>query len=495
MNTLLFELRRGDGLTELELGPLSPGETLTLAAHESSDLFDVDKIEGLFEYTEGNPLYIVETVRAAMGQDDDLPVTSKNPITKTEATPPDLSSSTLPTKVRTTIQRRLAQLSPAAYDLACLAAIVGRSFSYAVLAHACDLDEETLMSRLDELWQRRIIHDQSDATYDFTHDRIREVAMAELSPVGRRRLHFRVAQALESLYPDKSDVLCGQLGWHHAEAWQRQKALQYYRQAANVSAEIGASDRALVYLEKALFLLEKLPNTPDHMALRIDSWLDVARAQIDVHGWTSAERKEALDRALQLATNSHDEPRQIRATIELKTFYVSSGDWVMANRLSQRAFEHALALGDDQFLYSTTHHRAFVAFFRGEVGAALDQYRQSIAPQQRKIGIQSNAVGLYSWLAEVCWHAGYPDQALKTAAKAVQLADESGMPGDRIHSREYMMYTTQRAGELDDHAPTHPRGPGPMCPIRLPRLCRDCNSSSGLAYRNNRRSRNRPDPD
>ncbi len=448
LNTLLFELCRGDRLTELELGPLSPDETLTLAAHESTDLFDVDKIEDLFEYTEGNPLYIVETVRAAMGQDEDLTAALKKPIAELEPALADLPASTLPVKVRTTIQRRLGQLSPEAYDLACLAAIVGRSFSYAVLAHACDLDAETLMNRLDELWQRRIVVDQSEATYDFTHDRIREVALVELSPVGRQRLHFRVAQALESLYPDKSDVLCGQLGWHYAEALQRQEALHYYRQAAKVSAEIAASDRALVYLEKALLLLDQLPDTPDHIALCIDCWLDVASAQIDVHGWTSIERKAALDRALQWAENSRGEQRQIQATIGLSTFYVSSGDWVMAIRLAQRAFEHAQELGDDQFLYSTTHHRAFISFFRGEVGAALDQYRQTIALQSTLISDPSDAVGLHSWLAEARWHAGYPEQALETAAKAVQLADESGMPGDKIHSREYMMYTTQRAGEL-----------------------------------------------
>ena len=67
-----------------------------------------------------------------------------------------------------------------------------------MLAHATGKDEETVLSGLDELWQRRIIREYDGACYNFSHDRIRDVAYAMIEPVKRRLLHRQVAQALNT---------------------------------------------------------------------------------------------------------------------------------------------------------------------------------------------------------------------------------------------------------------------------------------------------------
>ena len=108
-----------------------------------------------------------------------------------------------PPRIHAVITARLAQLSAPAYELAGLASAIGQSFSFDLLAKATDWDEDSLSAALDELWQRRIIEGQGEAhgvaQYDFTHDRLREVAYAELSPVRRRFLHRRMARALEEV--------------------------------------------------------------------------------------------------------------------------------------------------------------------------------------------------------------------------------------------------------------------------------------------------------
>jgi len=53
----------------------------------------------------------------------------------------------------------------------------------------------------DELWQRRIVRDESSQrvdAYDFTHDKLREVAYDSLSAARRRLIHRRIAEALEA---------------------------------------------------------------------------------------------------------------------------------------------------------------------------------------------------------------------------------------------------------------------------------------------------------
>ena len=108
----------------------------------------------------------------------------------------------LPQKVQAMIQSRLAQLSPPAQTLAHAAAVIGRDFTAGVLAQACenDIAPDSFVPALDELWERRIVRDHGADGYDFSHDRIRDVGVASLSPARRRLLHRSVAQALERMH-------------------------------------------------------------------------------------------------------------------------------------------------------------------------------------------------------------------------------------------------------------------------------------------------------
>ena len=60
----LMSALHGDGqLTELELGPLDAGETASLAAFMAERDLTSEQAARLFQETEGNPLFVVETVR------------------------------------------------------------------------------------------------------------------------------------------------------------------------------------------------------------------------------------------------------------------------------------------------------------------------------------------------------------------------------------------------------------------------------------------------
>ncbi|MCU1260978.1 MAG: repeat:Bacterial transcriptional activator domain:Tetratricopeptide 4, partial [Bryobacterales bacterium] len=183
---LLGELRGASQAMEFPLEPLDAEETAALAARVAGRPLQSADLAGIYRSTRGNPLFVVESVRAGMreGRGD-----------------PDVPAGMAAPKIQAVIAARLAQLSAAAYQLAGMASAVGQSFSFELLAKATDWDEDSLASALDELWQRRIVEAKVSASqYDFTHDRLREVAYAELSPVRRRFLHRRIARALEELH-------------------------------------------------------------------------------------------------------------------------------------------------------------------------------------------------------------------------------------------------------------------------------------------------------
>ncbi len=141
-----------------------------------------------------------------------------------------------------------------------LAAVIGRAFTYGVLARATDLNEDLLVGCLDECWRKRILREQGDDAYDFSHDKLREVAYAGLSRTRRRWLHGQVARALEQVHIADLDRVAGVIAWHFEAARLPAQAIAYYDRAAAAARGVYAHREALVALDKASSLLDVLPD-------------------------------------------------------------------------------------------------------------------------------------------------------------------------------------------------------------------------------------------
>lgn len=237
---------RAGRLHEIALGPLNAEETAALGAALATPPLPAIRADRLYAESEGNPLLVVELVRAALE-----PAT---PGALLLARPPH-GGSTLPPRVQALFQARLARLSDAARGVAHLAAVIGREFRVAVLARTSGLAEGDLVTALDELWQRRILREQGDEAYTFSHDKLREVVYSSLNPTRRRMLHRQVAQALASTPAGGSGVLQAEIAAHYAAAGHPADAVQYYQQAAAAALAMLAPTTAVQALERAIALL------------------------------------------------------------------------------------------------------------------------------------------------------------------------------------------------------------------------------------------------
>lgn len=244
-------LHRDVHLTEIELGPLGEAETASLATNVAGEMLDDALLAWLYQETEGNPLFVVEMVRAG------LPA-------GVQAS--DLVGLHLPPRVQAALAARLAQLSPAAHDLVGLAATIGRAFNFTLLREAGDGDEDKLVRGLDELWQRRIVRERGADTYDFTHDKLRDGAYAALSPARRRMLHRRVAQALEVIHSPDLDPVARQVASHYRRSGLSELAVPYYLRAGEAANRIHARDDAVLSFERGLALLEGMAWGPSQSA-------------------------------------------------------------------------------------------------------------------------------------------------------------------------------------------------------------------------------------
>lgn len=250
------QLAHAGRLDEIELGPLSPESSLALAGHVAGQPLDPALGPLLYRGTEGNPLFIVEMVRAGFGRA--LTVSDRAGHAQAMLAAP----APLPARVRQVLEARLAQLSLPARAVIELAAVLGREFRYSVLARASDLSEDMLVGCLDECWRRRIIRERGEEDYDFSHDKLREVAYAGLSRARRRWLHGQAAQALQAVHAHDPDFAAGLVAGHYEAAGRPGQAIPFYLQAAAAARRVYAHGDALAILERAIALLPALPAGP-----------------------------------------------------------------------------------------------------------------------------------------------------------------------------------------------------------------------------------------
>jgi tetratricopeptide (TPR) repeat protein len=388
-------------------------------------------MDRLFAETEGNPLFVVEALRAGWsGHDQPAPITPK---------------------VQAVIESRLAQLSAPARDLAGVAATIGREFSTDVLAQASEAGEATLVGGLDELWRRRLVRDQGPDAYDFSHDRIREVAYLGLSPARRRRTHLLVARALERLHAGDPAPVAAQVAAHHERAGQAAEAVGWYEQAAAAAQRLPAYAEAVRLLERALRLLEALPPTRARQERELEVLTRLQGPLGVVDGYGSPRLAEVQRRGLELADRLGVEPAGplLRSTA---TASLARGDFEAARRVGERL----RAGGDDLRAVQGDYVLGIVAFWRGEFEtvrrhfeAAVGRYRPGRrSARLARYGVTTEVLST-SRLGNTLGFLGHLDAATQARDAALARASETGNP----HSREAaLLFGAMLALELRDPA-------------------------------------------
>lgn len=432
LRVFLSDLHRQNLATELMLKPLDAAETSQLAAFVSGDQLDTNTASELFRETEGNPLFILETIRSGFLPNHLTPsVTSSDRLGN--QSPMD-NIEHLPSKVREVIAARLDQLSPQARELANIAAIIGRSFTLQVLIQACGASEVEVTRGLEELWQRRIIQELDINTYDFSHDRIRDVAYALISPPTRPLLHYRVVRAIETIHTDNLDPVSGQLAVHFEHAGMPDKAIHYFHLAAVVAQRFGANEEAILFLEKALDLLQGLPEGQARNRLELDLQMAMGASLVASRGYSAPEVIKIYDRARLLCQRlgQPPDPPILRAlaiaNVARAKFRKSLGFGTQLLKLARNQ--------SSSFLEVEAQYALGVAsFWLGAFEPAREHLAESVRlyqPDQSRTHIrlysQDPKPVCLSRLAYVLWFLGYPSQARKTSQEGIEYAAELGHP-------------------------------------------------------------------
>jgi DNA-binding SARP family transcriptional activator len=209
-------MERTVSLTRLHLDRLTLQDILRLlqalegaGGKDDGQAADLQRFgQWLFAETEGQPFYLVETLRVLLkrgvlasrlseegGWRLDVAAAMEHETVRRGFFPPG---------VREEIVARLDRLTPNAFALLVAGAILDQGTTFERLCQVADLTEENALSALDEVLHSGLLYESEHegglmtaGRYVFAHHKIRAVVYAEAGEARRRIFHRRALQALQ----------------------------------------------------------------------------------------------------------------------------------------------------------------------------------------------------------------------------------------------------------------------------------------------------------
>ncbi len=378
-------------------------------------------VRALHRQTEGNPLFVEEIVRH---------VFDRNVLDAGGNWPgdSDLAESELPTGVKEVISARLARLTPNGHILLRQGAIIGQEFELEVLQHVSGVEEDALLTALEEGLDLHVIREQQRSgrlTYDFTHALTRQVLLQELSLARRQRLHRQVGAAIEHLYGTNLETRLPELAYHFCRAApgaDLDKAVGYAKRAADrAMAQLAYEEGARLY--RMALEVADLKDPPDSLEA-CDLLLALGEAQ-NAAGEVEEARATFL-RGAELARRQSLPESLGRAALGFGAPYSVPG---RVDQVQIQLLEEALAAlpEEDTSLRARVLTRlAGAVYFEGSRhrSARLGNLAMDMA---RRLGDKAAlAAALHAWHWNLAGAGARLEERLPVASEIVRLSEEVG---------------------------------------------------------------------
>jgi predicted ATPase len=242
---------------------------------------------------------------------------------------------------------RLDRLGPTAKEIAQIGAVIGREFSYQLMAAVAQRGDAELQDALSRLVNTGLVFQRDappDATFLFKHALVQDAAYGTLLRSPRQGLHAQIAEAIQTHFPEIRDSQPELLAQHYASAGLVEQAVIYWRKAGQQAISRFSLTEAIAHLTKAIELLQDLPPTEEHKEQELRLQIALGDAFIAAKGHGADETGQAFTRAYQLGRGIGNVPQ---------LFPVLAGIFVHHHvraevRLEQEAARELLHLAEDR---------------------------------------------------------------------------------------------------------------------------------------------------
>jgi len=236
-------------LLDIELHPLEERRSVELTRNLLREAEVPQKvIAKIVEKSGGNPFFIEETIRSFIDMGTMDPEKSGPSVAQ------QLESIEIPNSIDAVIMARIDRLDEAMRQLLRIAAVIGRSFFFRVLARVCS-DEFELGTCIEHLEELQILRHRvrlDEIEFLFKHVLVQETIYRSILLRNRKEIHLSVAEAIEELFAGRIGEFCGVLAYHYMQAEEFDKAEKFLEMAGKAAMDSAASSEALVFFQQAL---------------------------------------------------------------------------------------------------------------------------------------------------------------------------------------------------------------------------------------------------
>jgi class 3 adenylate cyclase/tetratricopeptide (TPR) repeat protein len=408
----------------------------------------------LIERTEGNPLFLEESVRALVESRALVGEAGAYRLAKA------VDTVKVPATVQAILATRMDRLQPAFKRLLQAASVIGKDVPLVLLEAIAEMSGDELRHSLSGLQTAEFLYEAQlfpDLEYTFKHALTHEVSYGSLLEDRRRNLHTAVVQALERLYADRLSEVVEVLAHHAVRGHLGDKAVRYLRQAGAKAVARSAHQEAIELFETALDVLAELPETRESLSHALDIRIALGPALDAVHGAHAEEVRTSYERALGLVKRLGDVSRRFPAIWGLWYVAIYRGQYQQAYEYAQQLLSVAQA-GDDSGQLLEAYHSLWATLHAmgqpveskkyAELGVALYD-RDRHASQALLYGGHDPGACCRWHLAMVRWLLGYPDDALAIARDAIGLAQQLGRPMTTAIAHWHMAWVHYQRGERE----------------------------------------------
>lgn len=419
LSVALGDLAHAGNIRHHSLGPLSASETEELINRSIEHGQAPAGIrDAVLRWSAGVPFFVVSfTQELRLGQ---------------------LPAPGIPWDLAQAIRQRVALVPQPARDILAAAAVAGRRASRSVLLAAGGDRLQDFAGTLEELCRVKLLSEEGDGEYRFSHDVIREVVEAGLSLARRTALHGQVAEALERSQAGASPEV---LAYHYARSDAVDKAIIYLDRAGDSARERHAHATAEGYYRELVDRLEGL-----------ERMIEAARAREKLGKvlGTVGRYDEALH-VLELAMQAYgaqDDPSGVGTTV------VEIGRIHYARGTAEEGIERLLPFQAAPFLQARPRLLAALNVALAPLFLTRSRYREQLqaatlaADLARSVDDNRILVEAEVWRGCALNQLGNRREGRTVQERAIPLAEVLGDLGSLMHALNDVAFAYEQDGQF-----------------------------------------------
>ncbi|MER8811006.1 ATP-binding protein [Mesorhizobium australicum] len=346
----------------------------------------------------------------------------------------------VPASLHASLMARLDRLGSTVKEVAQVGAVLGREFTYDLLAAVAQRNAADLNGALDQLVGAGLVFCRGSrplATYLFKHALVQDAAYGTLLRAKRQELHKRVADALEEKWTEITEAQPELLAHHLQEAGDWAGALHHWQKAGRAAVARAATREAVSHFASAIDCSRRLGDVSGGAERMTRLHLAMANALMQAEGYRSERLGKTLEDARLAAANTAIVELQCDVVLSLAPFFYATGRNHDYLTLAEEQLANDANLVPPAYLSALWAAKGIAHYNRGEQPLATEALRKALALIE---GVEASGrilfagadqrVSTQDYLSSSMIILGFFDAAVEEQERMVRTVDPLDNPFD-----------------------------------------------------------------